>query len=63
MNLNLQCQMMLYLKDSKITNSKKKKKNHHQKRKKKKNESIISNKKLISYRVTQERACTFFEMI
>ena len=26
MNLNLQCQMMLYLKDSKITNSKKTKK-------------------------------------
>lgn len=43
MNLNLQCQMMRCLKDSKITNSKEKK--HHQKRKKKKNESIISNKK------------------
>ena len=60
MNLNLQCHMMLYLKDSKITNSKK---NTTKKARKKRMKALLATKKLISDRVTQERACTFHEMV
>ena len=52
--------MMLYLKDSKITNSKK---NTTKKARKKRMKALLATKKLISDRVTQERACTFLEMV
>lgn len=49
MNLNLQCQMMLYLKDSKITNSKKtKKKNTTKKGRKKRMKALLATKNLLA---------------
>ena len=52
--------MMLYLKDSEIINSKK---NTTKKARKKRMKALLATKKLISDRVTQERACTFHEMV